>query len=100
MSIPPEGATFRILGSEANTFISTATLHREIATELFTKTKDGGKNDAQLFILVAGTGKHQGTYLIRGKATNKPLFSRDTKEPYVGYSNMYDTDQSVYYRYQ
>lgn len=93
MEIPAPGAYFRIV-NESTQMVLVSNNKSDLGVSRYPVT--GATYDDQYFSLVPGTGEHKGTYLIRGKASNNVLYSRDTS-PWVGHIGVHGTDQSQYY---
>lgn len=84
MYIPPEGIYFRLFGRDSNNVISS---RLDPIPGVYTPTLV--KDDDHYFTLVWGVGLREGTFLIKSKATDQFLSSRDHPkpgEPYVGHS--------------
>ncbi|KAK0459932.1 hemolytic lectin LSLb [Armillaria novae-zelandiae] len=80
MYIPPQGIYFRLVAHDSQHVL----FSRNDAYVEFGHDK-GPVGPHHFFTLIHGTGTRAGLYAIKGKETGNVLFSRISKEPFVGH---------------
>lgn len=78
--IPPRGIGFRLVGYASQQVI----FSRTTANPQVGQISVNEPAQDQIFELIHGTGKHVGLYAIKGRKSDKVLFSRTT-DPNIGH---------------
>ena len=92
--IPPRGIGFRLVGYASQYVI----FSRTTAEPQVGHIPSDQKAQDQFFELIHGTGKHAGLYAIKGRKSDKVLYSREGPSPdvwHIGGNGSYE-DKSAF----